>query len=334
MRVSRRPPVLQKRSAEGCAPDCGATTFAPLSKRPASLVAAALLISSSPGCAGIIGSAITSGEGGGFGAQDDIEFVGEAVPFGLMLIETLLADDPEHEGLLLAATSGFTQYAVAFVVREAERQDEKDPARATELRARAKRLLKRARLYGLRGLEEEYTGFAAGIAGTPAERAELLDRVDDPPDDVPLLYWTAAAWFSQISLSKDDLRVVGDQPVAEALMAKALALDPDWGDGAIHEFYVTYDTARGEATGGSRKRAQEHLDRVVALTGGRKIGVYVTWAENVCVQDQDKKCFHEQLDRALAFDADSAPEHRLVNLIAQEKARRLLAAKGDLFLEE
>jgi hypothetical protein len=48
-----------------------------------------------------------------FAADDDVELVGQAVPFSLKLIESLLAESPNHRGLLLAAASGFTQYVNA-----------------------------------------------------------------------------------------------------------------------------------------------------------------------------------------------------------------------------
>ena len=43
----------------------------------------------------------------------------QALPFALKTIEALLAEAPEDRNLLLAACSGFTQYAYAFVEVEA-----------------------------------------------------------------------------------------------------------------------------------------------------------------------------------------------------------------------
>jgi predicted anti-sigma-YlaC factor YlaD len=39
------------------------------------------------------------------------------------------------------------------------------------------------------------------------------------------------------------------------------------------------------------------------------------------------------LDKALAIDVDADPTTRLANVIAQRRARWLLAHQGDLFLE-
>jgi hypothetical protein len=49
--------------------------------------------------------------GATFASDDDAELVRAAAPFSLKLTESLLAENPRHQGLLLAAARGFTQYA-------------------------------------------------------------------------------------------------------------------------------------------------------------------------------------------------------------------------------
>src|SRR5690349_4985686 len=48
-------------------------------------------------------------------SDDDPQLVRDAVPFSLKLIESVLGEAPNHEGLLVAASRGFTQYAYAFI---------------------------------------------------------------------------------------------------------------------------------------------------------------------------------------------------------------------------
>ena len=66
-----------------------------------------------------IGDALASG-GSKYESDDDIQLVGDALPFGLKLIESLLAESPDHNGLLLAASQGFTTYSYVFVQRDAD----------------------------------------------------------------------------------------------------------------------------------------------------------------------------------------------------------------------
>lgn len=273
-----------------------------------------------------VGASLRS-DGAVFAAEDDPELVREAVPFGLKALESLLETSPDNEDLLLAAASGFTQYAYAFVLQDAQMLEESQPAAALEKTERARRMFQRASRYGFRGLEARHAGFQDRFRREPQRVLEGMGKAD-----VPLLYWTGVALAAQISLSKGDMAMVGRLPEVEALLARALALDEAWSDGALHEFYVVYEGGRG--TPASLDRARVHLERVKALTGNQKLGPSVAWAEVVCVQQQDRKAFLGLLDQVLAFDADRAPQYRLVNLVAQRRARWLKSRASDLFLEE
>src|SRR5436190_140797 len=153
-----------------------------------------------------LGNALAS-SGTTFASDDDPELVKSAAPFSLKLMESLLAENPRHEGLLLASASGFAQYAYAFVQQDADEMEEKDLAAAMELRARARRLYLRARNYGSRGLEVKHPGFARALRENP--RAAL--RVARA-DEVRWLYWTALSWAAAIADSKDNPDLIADVP--------------------------------------------------------------------------------------------------------------------------
>jgi predicted anti-sigma-YlaC factor YlaD len=269
-----------------------------------------------------------AGSGTTFSSDNDPELVAAAIPFSLKLMESLLASSPEHRGLLLATASGFTQYAFAFVQPEAEQLEEQDVARAAEARTRARKLYLRARDYGLRGLETEHPGFGQRLRADASAAARTATVAD-----VPLLYWTAAAWGGAIALSKDNPDIVADLGLVEALIDRALELDERFDNGAIHGFLISYELARQGARGDPNERARVHFDRVVSLTGGQQAGPYVSLAEGVSVSRQDRREFESLLHQALAIDPDARPEWRLANLVVQRRARWLLARADELFLE-
>src|SRR2546425_2174821 len=105
--------------------------------------------------------------GATFASDDDPELIKAAAPFSLKLMESFLAQNPRHPGLLAAAASGFTQYAYAFVQEESEEAEARDLAAAEALRARARRLYLRANGYGLRGLEVRHPGFGQALLAKP-----------------------------------------------------------------------------------------------------------------------------------------------------------------------
>ena len=276
-----------------------------------------------------LGDALANGSATTYASDDDPELIRSAVPFSLKLIEGLLAESPKHRGLLLAAGSGFTQYAYAFVQQDAEEMEEKDLATAMEMRARTRKLYLRARDYALRGLEVRHAGFTKALREDPQAAVRSATK-----KDVPMLYWAAVSWGAAISLSKDNPEMVADKPIVEALADRALELDEQFSDGAIHGFLIAYEGARQGAKGDPDERARRHYERAVELTGGQMAGPYVSLAENVCIGKQNRGEFERVLKRALEIDVDAKPEWRLANLVMQRRARWLLGRADQLFAEE
>lgn len=263
-----------------------------------------------------------------FASDNDPEFVGQAIPFSLKLIEGLLAESPTHRGLLFAAASGFTQYSYAYVQQSAEQVETEDVTKSRVLAERARNLYLRARDYGLRGLETKHRGFSVSLHESPRAAARTAKA-----GDVPLLYWTAVAWGAAIALAKDRPDLVAQQPQVEALIDRAYELNPDYEHGVIDQFLISYESARQGAKGHFAARCREHFDRAVALSNGQLASPYVAYAETVSVQMQNRAEFEMLLKQALAVDPDSRAEWRLSNLVMQRRARWLLSREGELFLD-
>ena len=273
-----------------------------------------------------VGNAL-AGSGTTFASDDDPELVKAAVPFSLKLMESLLSQNPRHQGLLLAACSGFTEYAYAFVQEDADETEDKDLAAAEEMRGRARHLYLRAHNHGLRGLEVRHKGFEKALR-TNAKTAVTVATAKD----VPLLYWTALSWAAAISLSKDNPDLIAEMPLVEAMMDRALDLDEAFDYGAIHAYFITYEMSRTGGTGDPATRSRQHFEFALALTGGQQAGPMVSFAEAVCIQKQDLKEFESLLHQALAINPNTKPEWRLANLVMQRRAKWLLARTDQLFL--
>jgi predicted anti-sigma-YlaC factor YlaD len=274
-----------------------------------------------------LGSALAEGSSV-YATDDDPDLVGAALPFGLKTIESLLAQSPHHKGLLLAAASGFTQYAYAFVQTEADLIEDTDLMRAISLRERALRLYRRGLGYGIRGLEEVRPGFSVLLRSNPGKALAPMSK-----QEVPLLYWTAAAWGAAISLDKTNPALSADLPRVEALIRRALELDEKFDSGVIYDFMIVYEGGRPAAAGGSIGRARESLARAIELSGGRRAAPLVSFAETVDVAMQDRAEFNKLLQRALAINIEDAPDQRLSNIIAQRRARWLLTRMDRLFVD-
>ena len=273
---------------------------------------------------GALADALSSGSS--LGRDDDPELVRDAAPFGLKTMESVLDSQPQHLGLLTSLAAGFAQYGYAFVQQEADAAElEGHSAVSQRHRLRAKKLFLRARDYGLKGLDVSAPGLAQKLRSVEGLTAacQVLKK-----EDLPLVYWTAAAWALAISAGKDDMSLISQLPVPEALMRRALELDETWGQGAVHEFWVSFEAAR---PGGTEAAAKKHLERAVELAHGAHLGVWVSWAEGPLVAAQKRAEFEAVLKKVLAADAEASLDDRLANTIAQRRARLLLAHADDLF---
>src|ERR1039457_1673085 len=207
-----------------------------------------------------LGNALASG-GSTFTSDDDPELVEAAIPFGLKLYESLLDESPKHRGLLLAACSGFTEYAYAFVDARVDEAKDESLERADALRVRARKLYLRANRYGMRGLEARYPGFGAAL---DRDAATALKRTDKR--DVALLYWTAASRGLAISLSKDNPDLIAELPLVEMIVRRVGELEENFNNGAVPEFLITLEAAhRGEQ---SEAELQKILRALLTAAGG------------------------------------------------------------------
>jgi predicted anti-sigma-YlaC factor YlaD len=262
-----------------------------------------------------------------YATDDDPELVGAALPFALKTVEGLLAQDPTNRDLLLAADRGFTQYAYAFVQLPADQLGDDDFERSQAMRARAVKLYLRARDYGLRGLALAHTGIDDRLRTDPVGAAAELSR-----DDLPLAFWTAAAWGSAISAGKDHAELLADLPAVRALVERGLALDESWGAGALHGVMVQLETALPAGLGSSPEKAKEHFERAEALSHGNDAMLYVGYAQAVAMPAQDRAAWEGLLQKAQAVNVDVDPSLRLSNTLAQRRAAWLLAHADDFFL--
>ena len=258
-------------------------------------------------------------------SDEDPELIAAALPFNMKTMETLLETNPNHRGLLLTATKSFILYTYAFVEPVARELEYTEFDEAEAVRLRAARLYRRAYRYGIRGLEVEHPGIGERLSASPDEVAQGLTL-----EDVPLTVWTAAALGGAIGVAIDDPESTADIAVVGALLERALSLDEDFESGTIHEFLFSYEAGR---LGGDMEKARMHYDRALALGPSKKPSIWLSWAESVSVAQQNRSEFLELVEQVLEFDVSAYPENRLLNILAQRRARWLQDTVDELFLE-
>ena len=277
-----------------------------------------------------ISNALT-GEGSAdvFTSDPDPELVGAALPFAIKMYETLLAQNPNHQGLLLTTGSLFIMYANAFVQGPAEMLD---PVFYFEERIaafdRAKQLYLRGYAILTSALEKRFPGFSEASIhdGTLQGFLSRLRR-----QDVPLIYWTVAGGLAAYSIDIFDFALGARVPDWAAMMNRAYELYPDFNYGAINEFFILFYASLPEELGGDINQAKIHFERALRRSNFMNAGPYLAFAQAIAIPAQDYQAFRENLLKALAIDPDANPSTRLINILAQRRARFLMEISADIF---
>jgi predicted anti-sigma-YlaC factor YlaD len=277
-----------------------------------------------------VANALTgSGSSDVFTGDSDPQLVGDALPFAIKMYESLLSANPEHQGLLNTTGSLFVMYANVFVQGPADRLPRSMYAQRQAAIVRAKNLYLRGFTMLYRGLELKYPGFSAAYHQDKLK--DYLAKTNKA--DVPALYWSAAAGLSAFSLNPFDMGLGVRIPEFYALVERAYELNPDFNSGALDEFMLIFHASIPEVMGGDKSKIDYHFQKAVDKSKGLTAGPYVTYAQTVSIPAQDYDKFKEMLEKSLSIDPDKDPSNRLVNIIAQQKARYLLDSAALFFID-
>lgn len=280
---------------------------------PAIVVCAALVASG--GCASLVSSA-TSRFADNLSAavldQDDPATVRDGLPAYLLLLDSLVAGDPDDADTLDAASTLYAAYAGVFV---------DDPERA-------KRLASRARRYGERAMCLQHAPACDWETLDFDAFARAVGNVD--ADTAGALYTYTVSWLVWLRAHSDDFRALAQLPRVESALAALEGLDVANLRGNVHLYLGILKTLRPPALGGEPEVGREHFERAIALTGGQDLSVKVEYARGYARLMYERELHDRLLGEVVAADP-SAPGLTLLNVIAQEQARGLLASADDYF---
>ena len=269
----------------------------------------------------MVANALT-GEGSSdvFTSDNDPELVGAALPFAIKLYESLLAANPNHEGLITTVGSLYVMYANAFVYGPAELKQRDDYAAFSEAKLRARNLYLRGANILYEGLNKKYPGLKEAFkkGKFPGIAAKMKKK------DVPALYWCAAGFLAAYSMNPLDMELGFRVPELLAMINRAYELDPDFNKGSLDDFYILFHANVPAEMGGDKSRVEMHFQRALEKSGGRLASPYVSYADSVSRPAQNYEDFKKKLETALAIDVDADKSSRLVNIISQRKARYFL----------
>lgn len=244
--------------------------------------------------------------------QDDPGTVKDGLPAYLLLLDAMVEGDPDNAGTLLTAARLYSSYAGGFVT---------EPERAKRLTNRAFGYARRAtcvRTPALCGvIDQPFETFAVQVNATGAK-------------DIDVLYGLASAWVTRIQQGSDDWNSIADLPKVQLLTERVLALKPDYEGGEPHMVLGVLHSLRPAQIGGKPELGKAAFETAIAMSGGRNLMAKTLYAQYYARLLFDQE-LHDRLLNEVIAAAPEAPRLTLMNVLAQQRAKALLASGKDYF---
>ena len=284
-------------------------------KKAALILSLMLLVS---GCASIVGKAtdtFAQNLGNAVLNSEDPATVRDGLPAYLLLLDGLIAgqksDDKSNAGVLLAAAQLNGAYAGNFTQGDT---------------IRAQRLSKKSLDYA-----------RAAVCLSDAELCLALDTdidtfiaVVNRDNSTALLYALASSWAGFLQSNSEDWGAIADLPKVEALLMRVVALDANHERGLPYVYLGVINSLRPEALGGKPELGRGYFEKAIAISEGKNL-----YAKTALAQYYARLVFNQELHDQLLNEVLSAnPKARgytLINTLAQDQAKQLLASSKDYF---
>ncbi|MEN8135796.1 MAG: TRAP transporter TatT component family protein [Thermodesulfobacteriota bacterium] len=248
----------------------------------------------------------------GLNQQADLELVCDGSSSYLLLLDSLLVEDPDDKALLVNTTKAYSAYVA--VMPECGR-----PGRSAILS-------EKTRQYGLRLL----------LGNTGIKQNDTLDELSTKLQasgrgEVEALFWGAYGWATWISFQQGAPAAVIDLPKVEMIMKRVVELDETFYNGGAHLFLGIYYTLKPAIYGGDPDASRSHFEKALAISANIFLPIQVAYANNYAKMVFDRELYKKLLEEVLLFDLSTAPALTLSNRIAQKQARRLLNEIDEYF---
>ena len=243
--------------------------------------------------------------------QNDPETVRAGAPSYLILIDSLIAGDPEDTDLLLTGARLYAAYASLFV---------DEPERKKRLAAKSLDYARRATCLELEALCEVLD-----------ERANRFDAVLQTIDDeIPVLYGLATSWLGWLQAGSDDWNALAELPKVTALLLRVEQLDDHYDQGGVHAYLGVLNSQLPPALGGKPEIGRTHFERALDISHGNNLRFKVLYARYYARLVFDQELHDRLLQEVLAADPVQ-PNLTLNNTFAQQQAKALLESGKDYF---
>lgn len=259
--------------------------------------------------------------------EDDLHLLARSMPAHIKLLETLLANDPHNQKLLVLLARLYGGYAFAILESELEAQRLGRPTPVMSgipqdlLESSVARYYQIGAQYALRSLETRHPKVRRQLhqLSSAAKVIHSLDKAD-----VPALFWYGFNLGGFVQHRLDSVEALAKAYLVAKTMGRVIELNETYYHGNAYLALLVYHASRSPMMGGNPDKARIYYQRHGKLnTGTANLG-HVYWARYILVRQQDKEMFVQRLS---AVEQVSHGDKRLTLL------DRVAAVRARLYLE-
>ena len=275
-------------------------------------VVGALLLS---GCAAIVAqqtSGLADALGSAIRANKDLQTVKDGAPAYLLLMDAMVQQDPKSPALLLGAADLYSFYGGVFV---------DDPARAVLF-------ANKAMGYATEGSCLQDALFCDWAS---LDREAFEARLTEMnPDHLATLNTVASVWVGWMQASSDDWNAIAQLSRVQQMIERVVALDSNYEQGTAQLYLGVLHTLLPPLQGGKPELGRSHFEAAIAASEGRNLLAKTYFAKFYARMVFDQALHHELLTEVVEADFND-PQFNLMNELARQEARILLADEADYF---
>ncbi len=273
-----------------------------------------LLLAAISGCTSMVANRLADNLGNAILSQDDPETVRQGVPAYLLMLDSLVLQNPDDAATLKASAALHSAYAGMFA----------------QTPAQAQRLANKAKQQSRMALCQRQPAVCKHDGGTLADFQSSLTNVD--ADDIAYLYTYGTAWATWIQANKGNWNALADLPKVEAVMLRIVAIDERYEWGRAHLYLGVINSQLPPTLGGQPEKGRAHFEQAIAISQGQDLIAKVELARNYARLAFDKE-LHDQLLNEVLATTTTINTLTLSNTLAKEAAHELLATSAEYFEE-
>jgi len=239
--------------------------------------------------------------------QTDLDLVCDGTSSFLLMLDSMIAGNPDNMQLKLTATQAYAAYAVTL-----------DVCGSNE---RSASVSSKARIYGLAVLAD--TVHQESIA--TVDPLLLRDMLADlKKRDTARLFWAGNGWATWISFQGGSPTALADLARVEQIMLRVIQLDETFYHGGAHLFLGAYYGSKPVMLGGKPEESRRHFEKALVISNREYLPALVAYARIYAKMTYNRELYIKLLREVVDFPLEKRPDIALANQAAKRMAEQLL----------